>query len=170
MCYCILIAYLSFFAHSDIPFSTVDGGSMSLSQCVDLVTPMTTNVTPMTTNVNPMTTNITPMTTNITPMTTNVTPMTTNVTPMTTNITVTPMASDVPSPSNNMTHRGSGGNNVGLIVAVVVGAVLLALAVVGVIVLVIVLIRGKKARKQRTYDVPQTCENSGLENPVYAGL
>ena len=86
---------------------------------------------------------------------------------------ITPMPTDVsgvPAASNNVGPNGSGGGSVGLIVAVVVGGLLLALAVVGVIVLVLVVIRGRKGSKQRTYDVPETCESAGLENPVYSGL
>ena len=83
---------------------------------------------------------------------------------------LTPMPTDVPAPSDSVGSSDSAGGNVGLIVGVVVGALLLALAVTGVTVLMIVLIRARKGSKQRMYDVPQTCENPGLANPVYSGL
>ena len=47
-------------------------------------------------------------------------------------------------------------NSVGLIVAVMVGALLLALAVVGVPLIVIMVIKMRKKGKQRTHDVPPT--------------
>ena len=82
-----------------------------------------------------------------------------------------PVSTDIPAPSDMVDSGEGAGGDVGLIVAVVVGTVLLALVVVGVIVLVLVLVRGRKGKsKQRTYDEPQTCANPGLENPVYSGL
>ena len=78
-------------------------------------------------------------------------------------LSFTPVSTDFPALSDGMEtsdnpgdDADSAGDNVGLIVAVMVGALLLTLAVVGVPLIVIAVIKMRKKCKQRTLDVPLT--------------
>ena len=79
----------------------------------------------------------------------------------------TPMPTDYPTHSGGMdpsdntgddvgSSDSAAGNNVGLIVAVTVGGLLLVLAVVGVPLIVTMVIKMRKKGKQRTLDVSTT--------------
>ena len=70
------------------------------------------------------------------------------------------MPTDFPNLSGNpgaiVRSRDCASSNVGLIVVVIMGALLLVLPVVGVPLIVIMVIKMRKKGKQRTYDVPPT--------------
>ena len=75
---------------------------------------------------------------------------------------ITPMYTDLPSPTDGMDPMDPSGNssdNVGLIVAVTVNALLLAL-MVGVPLIVIMVIKLRKNSRQRTLDLTPTDDSS----------